>query len=122
MTGTELLIWLIPAALAVVLLAVLSLERLLLLTLFLTPLSIQISYLTGKAGFDLSVPTEPILALLLLVTLFKLIVTREFSVKLLKHPVTVLIGLVSYMDAGDFTDINHCRVSLSRRLPTGCGS
>lgn len=93
MTGPELLIWLIPAALAVVLLAVLSLERLLLLTLFLTPLSIQISYLTGKAGFDLSLPTEPILALLLLVTVFKLIVTREFSSKLLKHPVTVLIGL-----------------------------
>ena len=93
MTGTELLIWLIPAALAVVLLAVLSLERLLLLTLFLTPLSIQISYLTDKDGFDLSLPTEPILALLLLVAVFKLIVTREFSSKLLKHPVTVLVGL-----------------------------
>jgi O-antigen ligase len=93
MNGIELLIWLIPAGLAVVMLAVLSLEHLLLLTLFLTPLSIQISYLTGSAGFDLSVPTEPILALLLFVTLFKLIVTREFSVKLLRHPVTVLIGL-----------------------------
>ena len=93
MTGTELFIWLIPAALAVVLLAVISLERLLLLTLFLTPLSIQISYLTDKDGFDLSLPTEPILALLLLVAVFKLIVTREFSSKLLKHPVTVLIGL-----------------------------
>lgn len=93
MTGTELLIWLIPVALAVILLAVLSLERLLLLTLFLTPLSIQISYLTGKPGFDLSLPTEPILALLLLVTVFKLIVTREFSSKLLRHPVTFLVGL-----------------------------
>ncbi len=93
MNGIELLIWLIPAGLAVVMLAVLSLEHLLLLTLFLTPLSIQISYLTGSAGFDLSVPTEPVLALLLFITLFKLIVTREFSVKLLRHPVTVLIGL-----------------------------
>ncbi len=92
MSGIESLIWIIPAALAVVLLAVLSLEHLLLLTLFLTPLSIQISYLTGGAGFDLSLPTEPILALLLLVTLFKLIVTREFSVKILRHPVTILTG------------------------------
>jgi O-antigen ligase len=74
-------------------LAVLSLEHLLLLTLFLTPLSILISYLTGSAGFDLSLPTEPVLALLLFITLFKLIVTREFSARLLKHPVTVLIGL-----------------------------
>jgi len=93
MNGIELLIWLIPAGLAVVMLAVLSLEYLLLLTLFLTPLSIQISYLTGGTGFDLSVPTEPVLALLLFITLFKLIVTREFSLKLLRHPVTVLIGL-----------------------------
>lgn len=93
MNGIELLIWLIPAGLAVVMLAMLSLEYLLLLTLFLTPLSIQISYLTGGTGFDLSVPTEPVLALLLFITLFKLIVTREFSVKLLRHPVTVLIGL-----------------------------
>jgi putative inorganic carbon (HCO3(-)) transporter len=93
MNGFELLIWLIPAGLAVLMLAVLSLEHLLLLTLFLTPLSIQISYLTGATGFDLSVPTEPILALLLFITLFKLIVTREFSFKLLRHPVTVLIGL-----------------------------
>jgi O-antigen ligase len=93
MSGIELLIWLIPAGLAVIMLAVLSLEHLLLLTLFLTPLSIQISYLTGGSGFDLSIPTEPVLALLLFITLFKLIVTREFSVKLLRHPVTVLIGL-----------------------------
>jgi putative inorganic carbon (HCO3(-)) transporter len=93
MNGIELLIWLIPAGLAVVMLAVLSLEYLLLLTLFLTPLSIQISYLTGGTGFDLSVPTEPVLAMLVFITLFKLIVTREFSVKLLRHPVTVLIGL-----------------------------
>lgn len=93
MNGIEVLIWLIPAGLAVIMLAVLSLGHLLLLTLFLTPLSILISYLTGSAGFDLSLPTEPVLALLLFITLFKLIVTREFSAGLLKHPVTVLLGL-----------------------------
>lgn len=47
MTGSELLILVIPAALAVLLLALLSLEHLLLLTLFLTPLSLQLSYITG---------------------------------------------------------------------------
>jgi putative inorganic carbon (hco3(-)) transporter len=121
MNGVELLIWLIPAGLAVVMLAVLSLEHLLLLTLFLTPLSIQISYLTGGTGFDLSIPTEPVLALLLFITLFKLIVTREFSAKLLRHPVTVLIGLylvwtlvtsvTSTMPGVSFkTDVVHCRL------------
>ncbi len=93
MTGNELIILLIPAVLAVMLLALLSVERLLLLTLFLTPLSLQLSYLTGSAGFDLSVPTEPIMVLLLLITVFKLIVRREFPRELLRHPVTFLIGI-----------------------------
>lgn len=93
MTGSELLILVIPAALAVLLLALLSLEHLLLLTLFLTPLSLQLSYITGGTGIDLSVPTEPIMALVLLITIFKLIVAREFPRELLKHPITWLIGL-----------------------------
>lgn len=93
MTGSELLILLVPAALAIGLLALLSLEHLLLLTLFFTPLSLQISQITGVTGFDLSVPTEPVLALLLFITLFKLIVTREFSFRLLRHPVTLMVGL-----------------------------
>jgi len=93
MTVSELLILIIPTALAVVLLALLSLEHLLLLTLFFTPLSLQLSWLTGGTGFDLSVPTEPILALLLFITLFKLIVTREFPLRLLRHPITILVGL-----------------------------
>ncbi|MBE0678158.1 MAG: O-antigen ligase family protein, partial [Bacteroidales bacterium] len=74
-------------------LALLSLEHLLLLTLFFAPLSLQVSQITGVSGFDLSVPTEPVLALLLFITLFKLIVTREFSAGLLRHPVTVVVGL-----------------------------
>ncbi len=93
MTGSELLILLIPAALAILVLALFSLEHLLLLTLFLTPLSLQLSYLTGSTGIDLSVPTEPVMALLLMVTLFKLLVTREFPPGLLRHPMTILIGL-----------------------------
>jgi O-antigen ligase len=93
MTGSELLILLFPAALAILLLALFSLEHLVLLTLFLTPLSLQLSYLTGSTGIDLSIPTEPVLALLLMVTLFKLLVTREFPSRLLRHPMTILIGL-----------------------------
>jgi O-antigen ligase len=93
MTGSELLILIIPAALAVLLLALLSLENLLILTLFLTPLSLQLSYITGGTGIDLSVPTEPIMALVLLITIFKLVVTREFPRELLRHPITWLIAV-----------------------------
>ena len=93
MTGSELLILLVPAVAAILVLALFSPEYLLLLTVFLAPLSLQLSYLTGITGTDLSVPTEPVLALLLFITLFKLLVTREFPRRLLRHPVTVLIGL-----------------------------
>ncbi|MEZ4996167.1 MAG: O-antigen ligase family protein [Bacteroidales bacterium] len=93
MTGSELLILIIPAALAVILLALLSLENLLLLTLFLTPLSLQLSLITGGTGIDLSVPTEPVLALVLLITIFKLVFTREFPPRLLRHPVTILVAV-----------------------------
>ena len=93
MTGSELLILIIPAVLAVLLLALLSLEHLLLLTLFLAPLSLQLSWLTGETGIDLSIPTEPIMALVLLITVFKLTVTREFPKELLRHPLTWLIGI-----------------------------
>ena len=93
MTGSELLILLIPAVLTILLLALFSLEHLLLLTLFLTPLSLQLSYLTGSTGIDLSIPTEPVMALLLMVTIFKLLVTREFPSGLLRHPMTIMIGI-----------------------------
>ncbi len=93
MTGSELLILIIPAVLAVLLLALLSLKHLLLLTLFLAPLSLQLSWLTGGTGIDLSIPTEPIMALVLLITVFKLTVTREFPEGLLRHPMTWLIGI-----------------------------
>ncbi len=93
MTGSELLILLLPAALVIGLLSILSVEHLLLLILFLTPLSLQLSQITGVTGYDLSVPTEPVMAMLLFITLFKLIVTHEFPVRLLRHPVTVMIGL-----------------------------
>ncbi len=93
MTGSELLILIIPVVLAVLLLALLSVEHLLLLTVFLAPLSLQLSYITGGTGTDLSVPTEPVLALLLLITLFRLIVTQGFPRELLRNPMTVLIGL-----------------------------
>jgi len=94
MIGSDISIFVfIAIGVTFIVLAVLSIERLLLLTLFFAPLSVQVSYLAGEAPFDLSLPTEPVLALLLFITLFKLIVTREFSVKILRNPVTVIIAL-----------------------------
>lgn len=85
------LIWLLPVFLGVVVFAVVSVERLLLCIVFMVPLSVQLSYFSETVPFDLSLPTEPILAFVLFIVLFKLIVTREFSPALLRHPVSVIV-------------------------------
>jgi len=91
-TGSSLL-WLFPAGLLLVLLTVLSLEKTLMLILFLVPLSLQWSFFSEIVPFDVSIPTEPLLALILFIVLFKLTVTGEFSPELLRHPVTVITGV-----------------------------
>lgn len=89
--GGNSLLWLMPAGLLLVLLAILSLEKSLILILFLVPLSLQWSYFSETVPFDVSIPTEPLLALILFIVLFKLTVTGEFSPGLLRHPVTLII-------------------------------
>lgn len=85
------LVWFLPAFLAVIVFALVSVDKLLLVTVFFVPLSVQLSYFSAQPPFDVSLPTEPVLALLLLIVLFKLFVTHEFSPVLLKHPVSVVI-------------------------------
>jgi len=85
------LIWLLPAVIGIIIFAIVSVDKLLLLTVFFVPLSIQMSYFSERVPFDISLPTEPILALILFIVLFKLIVTHEFSPVLLKHPVSIAI-------------------------------
>lgn len=85
------LIWFLPAVIGVIVFAIVSVDKLLLLTVFFVPLSIQMSYFSERVPFDISLPTEPILALILFIVLFKLIVTHEFSPVLLKHPVSIAI-------------------------------
>ncbi len=93
MTGSELLILLLPAALVIGLLSILSVEHLLLLILFLTPLSLQLSQITGVTGYDPLFPPNrdgdaalhhPVQAY----------VTHEFPVRLLRHPVTFMIASI----------------------------
>jgi len=85
------LLWSLPVILLLIVLTMLSVEKSLVLILFMVPLSFQWSFLSESVPFDISLPTEPLLALILLIVLYKLIVTGEFSTELLKHPVTIII-------------------------------
>ncbi len=72
----------IPIILAIVLLAFLSLDRLILLIVFLTPLSIPLSHIIDGLSFDLSLPTEPLLFGVLVVFILKILYEGRFDKKM----------------------------------------
>lgn len=90
-TGTD-IIWVIPPALILLLVSVLSVERFLLLTVFLVPLSIQLRFIIPDVAADLFLPTEPMLAVIMIIILFKAFASKEIDKSILYHPVTVIAG------------------------------
>jgi putative inorganic carbon (HCO3(-)) transporter len=86
------ILWLIPPALILILFAMLSIEKFLILTVFLVPLSIQLRFLIPETSADLFLPTELMLAVTLVIMIFKTI-TGEVNRHLLKHPVTIIIAI-----------------------------
>ena len=79
---------LLPIVLAIVLIAIVRMDKMLLLIAFFTPLSLPLHRLTSGLSFDMNLPTEPLLFGVLILFLFKVIVDREFDRKLFKHPVS----------------------------------
>ena len=82
---------LLPVLLAVMMIAFLRLDTYLLLIVFFTPLSVPLSEFTDKTGFDMWMPTEPMLAGLLLLFIFKLLHGEKPDKKFLAHPVSIAI-------------------------------
>ncbi|QIA09285.1 O-antigen ligase family protein [Draconibacterium halophilum] len=83
----------LPLVFVIVLLAVYSFDKVVYLIAFLAPLSIPLrEYLPG-IGFDMYIPTEPLLFGLLLLFILKIIQTRQFDRKILLHPVSLAVYL-----------------------------
>jgi O-antigen ligase len=92
-TSTRLsVLWLVPPGLIILLFAVLSLEKFMIFTVFLVPLSVQLRFLVPETLVDLFLPTELLLFVILVNLTFKAI-NGELSRHLLKHPVTIIIAL-----------------------------
>lgn len=85
------IITLIPFAIALGFLAFLALDKLLIIILFFTPLSVELSELIPNPPFNMSLPTEPFIFLAMCVFLLKLIGERKFDKEVLKHPVSICI-------------------------------
>jgi putative inorganic carbon (HCO3(-)) transporter len=83
----------VPLLLMIVLIAVYALDKLVLITVFVTPLSIQLSDIIKGYDFDLSLPSEPLLIGILLFFLLKYLFEGQFDRKILYHPVSITIIL-----------------------------
>ncbi len=84
---------LIPFALLVVLVAIFSLDKLILGIVFFTPLSLPLYELTPGLDFNMFLPTEPLLFGVLLIFIFKLIIDSTFDKKIFLHPISIIIGI-----------------------------
>ncbi|MEI6694725.1 MAG: O-antigen ligase family protein [Bacteroidota bacterium] len=66
-----------------------SLDKILLLITFLTPLSITLSNYDAQLG--LALPTEPLMVGVLIMYLYKLFFNQAYDIKIIKHPVTIAV-------------------------------
>jgi putative inorganic carbon (HCO3(-)) transporter len=84
---------LIPLALLIVLISIYALDKMVMITVFVTPLSIQLSDIVKGYDFDLSLPSEPLLIGILLFFIMKYLFERQFDRRILYHPVSIAILL-----------------------------
>ena len=83
----------VPLVFLIVLIAIYALDKLVLIAVFVTPLSIQLSDIIKGYDFDLSLPSEPLLVGILLFFLLKYLFEGRFDRKILYHPVSIAILL-----------------------------
>lgn len=85
-------LWLlVPYLLAVLGTAIFALDKLMLFLIFAIPLSITMS--PEGFGAELSVPSEPIMALVTLLFFLKIFQKGDFDIRMTRHPLTIVIVL-----------------------------
>ena len=83
---------LLPFMLAVFYLAFFSLDKLFMTVVFLTPLSLELSRLAGGGlPVDISLPTEPLIIVIMLMIFFRLLYYNRINLEVLYHPVSLAI-------------------------------
>jgi putative inorganic carbon (HCO3(-)) transporter len=81
----------LPLILSLLLVVIYSINKIVYLVALFAPLSVTLSSLIPGFGFDMYLPTEPLLFGLLIVFLLKLIYERGFDKQILTHPVSLAI-------------------------------
>lgn len=83
----------LPLVFAILLVVIFSFDKIVYLIAFFAPLSIPLSEIMPGFGFDMYLPTEPLLFGLLIVFALKVIYEREYDKQILTHPVSMAIYL-----------------------------
>ncbi len=79
----------VPVALLIALLFMFSLDAILLIITFFTPLAVN--FRDFDMGFGISLPTEPLMAGVLLLFFLKIIFKNDYDSRLTRHPLSVAI-------------------------------
>jgi len=82
---------LVPFLLLIVLFAFFALDKLILLILFLVPLSVPLHEFAPSLAFDMYMPTEPMIVGIMLIFILKLILQKNYDTRVLKHPISIAI-------------------------------
>lgn len=80
---------LIPVILFVILMYFVSLDKIILLITFLTPLAVNFSNL--EMGIGISIPTEPLMVGVLIFFFIKILHEGKYDITILKHPLTIAL-------------------------------
>ncbi len=81
----------LPVILAILLVVIYSFDKIIYLIVLFAPLSLSLSEVNPGLGFDMFLPTEPLLFGLLIIFILKLIYERGFDKQILTHPVSLAI-------------------------------
>lgn len=79
----------LPALAALALLSLLRLDLVIIILVFLVPISINIENLF--LGMGISIPDEPLVIGIFLLSIYKFIIDGEYDFRVLKHPITIAI-------------------------------
>lgn len=81
----------LPVFLTVLLVVIYSFDKIIYLIALFAPLSVTLSEIMPGFGFDMYLPTEPLLLGLLVVFILKLVYDRGYDSNILNHPVSLAI-------------------------------
>jgi putative inorganic carbon (hco3(-)) transporter len=79
----------LPLVFVVILLYFFSLDKLILLIVFLTPLSFK--YSSEAMGFTIDLPTEPLIVAVMVLFFFRLLYEQHYDTRILKHPISIIL-------------------------------